>query len=770
RKAELMLMALPNTYSKEKWGAKLMELLSGEAEEVCETIPVEKLIKEGGHELVLKALDDKYQELEKDALHKHLTEYFYGVSIKGGETYRNLMVRLETSYRRLQEHKVELPEEVRGWFLLRKLGVEATAEAMILTHTKGSLKYPEVSKAVQDIFPQGFAKNTSSKVKEVFEVDNDTEAATTTEEDDVNEVYQAVADQVQNNPEYDDEDALDVFETYKEVRKQVQQRKLGRGYKPYGQRPEWTLTGTVKGRIEQLKMKTKCHGCGERGHWKKECPKRKSAGSGTVKEAMVADEFQDTAKSLEQEFFLDEENIDQLEVFLAEQDGQLDVVVASKGESLNDDGEVRGDFEQGLMKFFSMAHDSDAKSSEAYMADLASHGVPDTACRRTLIGESVLSKMSDVLSESGLRVREIDEEHEFRFGNAGVLRTTKTALIPISLGGKRLAIKAAVLPQSGAQTPLLLSKELMRGLKAKIDLENDRLVVGKYGVVIPLKETDRGHYALPLFEGFKKHKDQEGVSTTVSTKHAQTLEVNAVENKSVQAFRSLEDDVPMISELVVKTPLVERLVADLAPQLQGGTESATLAATILDAASDHSDDEPEGLVSGLSGDLVLNVGKYEKLKMAMKFSTAYCSDKKYIAWVRKFIKDKESKSGKSENHPTMGLFRLYIELRDQVKSRRIRTSAAPRRSPMAGYASSSQAPLMPTTGPMSKAKSKSRSAPTPATSQHEWSTAMPQSEWLVMPSAEPEPVDAAQARRMKIQQKIEALTHELEALDELADL
>ncbi|CAE7247976.1 unnamed protein product, partial [Symbiodinium microadriaticum] len=653
RKAELMLMALPNTYSKEKWGAKLMELLSGEAEEVCETIPVEKLIKDGGHELVFKALDDKYQELEKDALHKHLTEYFYGVSIKGGETYRNLVVRLETSYRRLQEHKVELPEEVRGWFLLRKLGLESTAEAMILTHTKGSLKYPDISKAVQDIFPQGCAKNTSHKVKEVFEVEDGATRSETTEEDDVNEVYQAVADQVQNNPEYDDEDALDVFETYKEVRKQVQQRKLGRGYKPYGQRPEWTLSGTVKGRIEQLKMKTKCHGCGERGHWKKECPKRKAASGNAAKETMMAEEFQDAAKGLEQEFFLDEENIDQLEVFLAEQGDHLDVVVASKGESINEDGEVRGDFEQGLMKFFSMAHDS----------------------------------------------------------------------------------------------------ELMRGLRAKIDMEKDQLVVGKYGVVIPLKETDRGHYALPLFEGFQKHKDKTSMSTTMSAKHAKTLEVNAVENPSVQ-----EDDVPMISELVVKTPLVERLVADLAPQLQGGSESATLAATILDAASDHSDDEPEGLVSGLSGDLVLNVGKYEKMKMAMKFSTAYCQDKKYIAWVRKFIKDKESKGGKSENHPTMGLFRLYIELRDQVKTRRIRSAAAPRRSAMA---SSSQAPVAPVVMPTSKARSKSRSEP-PATTTEQ--------EWLVMPNVEQEPVSASQARRLKIQQKIETLMNELETLNEMEDL
>ncbi|CAE7255665.1 unnamed protein product [Symbiodinium sp. CCMP2592] len=623
RKAELMLMALPNTYSKEKWGAKLMEQLSGEAEEVCEAIPVEKLIKEGGHELVLKALDDKYKELDKDALHKHLTEYFYGVSIKGGETYRNLMVRLETSYRRLQEHTVELPEEVRGWFLLRKLGMDATAEAMVLTHTKGSLKYPQVSKAVNDIFPQGVAKGASSKVKEVFEVENVPENSGDTEYDDVDEVYQAVADQVQSNPEYDDEDALDVFETYKEVRKQVQQRKLGRGYKPHGQRPEWTLSGTVKGRIEQLKMKTKCHGCGERGHWKKECPKRKSASSGNAKEAMMADLSGGSARDLEQEFFIDEESIDQLEVFLAEQGDQVDVIVAPKCESINENDEVRGDFEQGLMKFFSIAHDSDARSSEAYMADLASHG-------------------------------------------------------------------------------------------------------------------------------------------DVSQKQAKTHEVNA----AAMSYTGNESDVPMISEFVVRTPLVERLVADLAPQLQGA-ESATIATTILDAASDHSDDEPEGLVSGLSGDLLLNIGKYEKMKVAMKFSTAYINDKKYIAWVRKFIKDKESRNGKSECHPTMGLFRLYIELRDQVKSRRLR-SAAPStqravREATSGYGSSDQAPLVPATTPLLQLRAKAKSQARPSSSAA--------SAWPATVSAEPEAsMDANQLRRMQIQQRIEALSNELEALNEMLDL
>ena len=97
RKAQLMLLALPTTFTKDRWGAKLMEYLAGEAEEVCEALSIEKLTKEGGHELVFEVLDAKYKELQQDALHKHLTEYFFGTSIRANETYRNLVVRLETA-------------------------------------------------------------------------------------------------------------------------------------------------------------------------------------------------------------------------------------------------------------------------------------------------------------------------------------------------------------------------------------------------------------------------------------------------------------------------------------------------------------------------------------------------------------------------------------------------------------------------------------------------------------------------------------------------
>ena len=120
---------------------------------------------------------------------------------------------------------------------------------------------------------------------------------------------------------------------------------------------------------------------------------------------------------------------------------------------------------------------------------------------------------------------------------------------------------------------------------------------------------------------------------------------------------------------------MERLISDLTPQLQGTSEE-NLGSAILDNCSDHEEDEPEGLVSGLSGAMVFNVGKYEKMKVAMTFAQCYVQDKKYVAWVRKFIKDKDSKNGKSESHPTMAMFRLYIELRDQLKSRRVKQQSS----------------------------------------------------------------------------------------------
>lgn len=57
RRAELYLAALPTTIPEKKWGAKLMEHLSGEAEELMDQLAIEDLLKDDGYKMVLNLLD-----------------------------------------------------------------------------------------------------------------------------------------------------------------------------------------------------------------------------------------------------------------------------------------------------------------------------------------------------------------------------------------------------------------------------------------------------------------------------------------------------------------------------------------------------------------------------------------------------------------------------------------------------------------------------------------------------------------------------------------
>lgn len=59
RRAELYLMGLPTNVPERKWGARLLEHLSGEAEELLEQLPIEKIAKDKGYEEIFHLLDEK---------------------------------------------------------------------------------------------------------------------------------------------------------------------------------------------------------------------------------------------------------------------------------------------------------------------------------------------------------------------------------------------------------------------------------------------------------------------------------------------------------------------------------------------------------------------------------------------------------------------------------------------------------------------------------------------------------------------------------------
>ena len=87
---------------------------------------------------------------------------------------KKIMVKLETAYRKLLEHGITLPDEVQGWFLITKFGLDSPSESMVLTATAGSLKKIEIVRAIKAIFLQG--KGGAMKWRDVFvseEIDNE---------------------------------------------------------------------------------------------------------------------------------------------------------------------------------------------------------------------------------------------------------------------------------------------------------------------------------------------------------------------------------------------------------------------------------------------------------------------------------------------------------------------------------------------------------------------------------------------------------------------
>ena len=494
RRAQLMIAGLPTTVPKEKYGPRLMEDIKGEAEALLETIPVEELIKQDGDKGIWLVLDEKYGPQPRDLLQHALKNYLYDLHVKPGETYLQFMARHDAAIRLLKEQSIELPPPVMGSLLMKKLKLDQSQESMVLTHTKGGMDFKDVVAAVRGIFPEG--KGTV-RSKEVFQADDDCqnsghkEITMVDEENDLAEVAQMIADESQEL-DVDEEEALETFETYLDVRKRLRDQKTSRGFQNSRGGPDqgqWKLSGTVKGKLELLKARTACHVCKQKGHWKRECPHRTGGRGESSSRAGAASGSSSKGAS--------EVNVVERhgrEVLLADDVWEM---FKTGGAGVTTSGSPTPEREAFVTEVFSN-DPGETNHPEVTVEDpiLSECAVPDTACRRTLVGAYTLQGLERHLRHQGMSVSRRAEISEFRFGNSGTFTSHEAVIIPAKLGSRKFLIKAAVLPSSS--TPLLLSKELLRQLDCVLDLSSDRLKV--FGDWYDLENTGRGHYAIRCFD------------------------------------------------------------------------------------------------------------------------------------------------------------------------------------------------------------------------------------------------------------------------------
>ena len=215
--------------------ARLMQFVKGEAELVCEAIDVEKLCADCVDKAVFSLLDDKYGPQPTDLLHKALKGFFYELNIHQGESYQQFMARFYHTDRLLVEQEVKLTEKVLLFMLLKKMKLDATSEAMVLTATKGSMKQLDVQEAFKNIFPEG-------KVTENQDAADD-------EDGDFQEALEAVVEDLQAQGSADDEEILEAFESYADVRRKMLEKKKSRGFVETERHREWEA-GTAESQDE----------------------------------------------------------------------------------------------------------------------------------------------------------------------------------------------------------------------------------------------------------------------------------------------------------------------------------------------------------------------------------------------------------------------------------------------------------------------------------------------------------------------------------------
>ena len=246
-------------------------------------------------------LEDKYEKFERA---------IYGVSQRSDESNESYVARHEILFEDVVAQGASL-SDMRAYILLRNSALSPEDKKRVVIEAKGNLKYETVIQAIRMLGAkffhevQGQQKSYRSKTYDVNHVQETEEEAFISEDHvyltESNELPESVVEQFLNEG---DEDALVVqqFEdalidtvqndtemtaymnAYVEARRKLTEKSKSRGFWPIRSKG-FGKKGKGKGQAfrsrKPLAMRiaeSDCRLCGQRGHWRAECPRRHTMG------------------------------------------------------------------------------------------------------------------------------------------------------------------------------------------------------------------------------------------------------------------------------------------------------------------------------------------------------------------------------------------------------------------------------------------------------------------------------------------------------------
>eukprot|EP00434_Breviolum_minutum_P025492 symbB.v1.2.022525.t1/scaffold1944.1/size145740/2 len=268
-----------------------------------------------GIKLVVSTLGGVWGQSKTEHKYERFERAIYSTIQKSDETFASYVARHEVQYEDMLSLGGTL-EEMRAYILLRNSGLDAEDKKRIIVDAKGTLEYTKITDALQLLGSRFFGEvqgtsKTGSRTKtyDVNFVDEPEEQAHVSEieefmtipsefsDDQAIEVFLAEGDEdalvMQQFEEalvetlQGDPDIAACLNTYVEARKKLQDKARSRGFWSSGKNfNKGKGRGKSKGGfgqffgqrsrppLAQRILNSNCKLCGQRGHWKAECPSR----------------------------------------------------------------------------------------------------------------------------------------------------------------------------------------------------------------------------------------------------------------------------------------------------------------------------------------------------------------------------------------------------------------------------------------------------------------------------------------------------------------
>ena len=497
-------------------GAYVYTLLGGKALEAVEHLEPSSYQKEGGEKVLFELLDRRFPQKEaSDELSENLTRIFE-LRAHEGESLKSWVSRASEAFDNLQRKtNVSFPEEARGWLILHRSGLNAEQVAVVLARSLGVLKREEVGKAMRSCYPNFSAPKR--RVASAALVSEETLLADMLEDDENGQEpsFEDVELLLADDTTADDGEPDDVFDerdiketlavTWQEKRKSLARLQKDRKFHDAGH-----LRRQFRVEVEELKRRTRCHKCGQVGHWSKECRNSSKGSKGKGKGH-----------------------------------GKAPATSSESGAALVEHFVAMVIPELTLLQRVRALHSPLARDppQELLLVSSPGYGILDSGCGRSIVGEDTLSEFRELWKAQGFVDPEpIQELNHFRFGNGAQETSHQVIPMPVVLGGRCGVIKAALVK---GRAPLLISRKALMTLQAKIDFQKAELTLFSDEVKVPLQTNTAGQFIVNLL----------GDKTPHEASFEEVMETHVVPPAEQPPHDAPESDSPPAAQPPVDEPL-----------------------------------------------------------------------------------------------------------------------------------------------------------------------------------------------------------------------